>query len=569
MNCLDRLLARAGLIKICVIIVVAIYVALLLYKPGLSPSDEYAFLPTLQSGKFFPVYDKDFPYYDYSTLGRLGPLGGQEYNLAAPFTQDPIGYFVINAIELVVLVIALLSVLRAVSTNNGLNYLAVGFLLTVPAVTNTYFKLLFIDKNIATLLAMFLGIYITFQNRPRWGYFLAALVTANLAIYYKEPVFIAVGAFCAGHLFFTWRSASWRVRLLDLAGIASGLVWVLVYLILVLPHRTYAVPSGLGSESWSLVFAKTIFNYGFFTDPVLILIVLPLTATRLYQVFVQKQRPHPLADPMLGAASAYIGVFFVLNLYSPYYLLTAYVFALPAICHFLDRRMLSTRVWKVLFGVAGVAVVFNAVPTGLHYLTYNKYLPINFSHAMDVLIREVETRYDGKRVRIFFDGVDRGNGRGVYFIAGEFLKHRGLSIRKFDFVSDIETPNAGLFVGRRSPFDQDEDIRQVDPQNQLVNRDFPFTVFQPGPSPKIRSGDIFVVSPQSLKWVDKAYIDRLKQDYELVFESQSPLAVPNVTVKALAKYILMKRDARRGEDSGLMVSQNIFEWPDYYIFVKR
>lgn len=569
MNCLDRLTARTGLIRAAVVLFVAIYVGLLLYKPGLSPSDEYAFLPTLQSGKFFPVYGENFPYYDYLKIGRLGPLGGQEYNLAALVTQDPIGYFAINAIELVLLVVALLYVLRAVSNNIGLNYLAIAFLLMVPAVTNTFFKLLYVDKNVATLLALFLAAYIAFLRRSHWGYFLAALLSANLAIYYKEPVFIAVGAFCAGHLFFTWRTAPWRVRLLDLAGVASGVVWVLIYVFTVLPHRVNPVPSGFGGESWSLVFAKLIFNYGFMTDPIPILIVLPLTLMRLFQVFVRKQAPHPLVDPMLGAATAYVGVFFVLNLYSPYYLLTTYVFALPALCHFIDRRMLGALGWRLLFVVAGAAVVFNAVPTALHYLTYNKYLPVHFNHAMDTLVREVEGRYRDKRVRIFFDGVDRGNGRAVYFIAGEFLKHRGLSIRKFDFVSDVETLDIGPFVGRRSPFDRDEDLQALESMQPLVNRDFPFSVFQPGPSPKIEKGDILVVSPQSTKWVDDGYIERLKQDYELISASESPLAVPNITVKALAKYVLMKRDARRGESSGLMASQNIFEWPDYYIFVKR
>src|SRR5688572_25888176 len=133
MKFLDRLTDHVRPIKIVVMLMVAIYVGLLLYKPGLSPSDEYAFLPTLQSGKFFPVYGEGFPYYNYLKLGRLGPLGGQEYNLAAFFTQDPIGYFAINAIELVVLVLALLYVLRHVSGNHGLNYLAIAFLLTVPA----------------------------------------------------------------------------------------------------------------------------------------------------------------------------------------------------------------------------------------------------------------------------------------------------------------------------------------------------------------------------------------------------------------------------------------------------
>ncbi len=569
MNCLDRLAARATFARVCLTLMVAVYAALLLYKPGLSPSDEYAFLPTLQSGKFFPMYGEDFPYYDSTQIGRFGPLGGQEYNLVALFTHSPAGYFVLNAIELIVLVLALASVLNAVSANRALNYLALGFLLTVPALTNTFFKLLYVEKNVATLLAVFLVVYFIFQKRQRWFYFLVALVIANLAIYYKEPVFIAVGAFCAGHLLFTWRTASWCARLLDMGGIASAAVWVALYLITVLPKQAHAIPSGYGLDSWLIVFAKTMFNYGLMTDPLLILIVLPLTGMRLYQVFVRKHQPHPLVDPMLGAAAAYTAVFFALNLYSPYYLLPAYVLALPAVCYFIDRGSVNARSWKLLFSVAGIAVALNALPTGLHYLTYNKYLPIHFNRTVDTLIQQVEQRYHGRRVRIFFDGVDRGNGRGVYFIAGEFLKQRGLSIRKFDLVSNVEAREPGPFVGRRSPFDRDEDIQAFDPQKKLINRDFPFTVFQPGPLPQIEKGDILVLSPQSTKWFDRDYIEKLKQDYELVLQTESPLAVPNVTVKALIKYTMMRRELRRGESSGLMVSQNIFEWPDYYVFIKR
>ena len=565
MTFFDRLSKRSHGLGWCLFLLLVLYVALLLYKPDLSPSDEYAFLPTLQSGKLFPMYGKDFPYYDSTQIGRFGPLGGQEYNLVALFTHQPLGYFALNALELIALVLALVYVLNSVSKNRALNYLAVIFLFAVPALTNTYFKLLYIEKNVATLLAMFLAFYIAFQRKPSWWYFLAALLTANLAIYYKEPVFIIVGTLCAAHLWFTWRRASWRSRALDLAGMASSVVWIALYLITVLPNRAHAIPSGYGADGWFVVFAKTLFNYGFFSDPLLILIVLPLFAVRAYQIFVRRRAPHLLADPMLAAAAAYIGVFFVLNLYSPYYLLPAYVLVLPALCYFIDQQALNQRVWKVLAGLTALAVLTNALPMALHYLTYNKYLPINFNATVDTLVREVESRYHGERVRIFFDGVDRGNGRGVYFIVGEFLRQRGLSIQKFDLASDVEARDPGPFVGRRSPFDSDESIRAVDPQGKLAVRDFPFTVFQPGPLARIERGDILVVSPQSTKWTDAEAIERLKNEYDLVFASRSPWAMPSVNTKAFLKYALMKR----GGNADLMVSQNIFSWPDYYVFVKR
>ena len=82
--------AKEGLLKSVFISLVLLYAVLLLVEPALGPSDEYAFLPTLQSGKYFPMYGEDFPYYNSAELGRFGPFGGQEYNLVAFFTNSPL-----------------------------------------------------------------------------------------------------------------------------------------------------------------------------------------------------------------------------------------------------------------------------------------------------------------------------------------------------------------------------------------------------------------------------------------------------------------------------------------------
>jgi hypothetical protein len=125
------------------------------------------------------------------------------------------------------------------------------------------------------------------------------------------------------------------------------------------------------------------------------------------------------------------------------------------------------------------------------------------------------------------------------------------------------------FLGHRSPFDNDEDIEHMNARYQFTYPKFPFTVFQPGPLPEIRKGDYLVVSPQSTANLDSAYLEYLKKDYDLVFKTDSPFAVPRVTLKTLVKYYMIQRMPAEQRSKGMIVSENLWNWPDYYVFIKK
>jgi hypothetical protein len=185
------------------------------------------------------------------------------------------------------------------------------------------------------------------------------------------------------------------------------------------------------------------------------------------------------------------------------------------------------------------------------------------------LIADINRRYEGHRLNIFFDGVDRGTGKGVYFVTGEFLKFKGLSIRKFNFKSDMEAQQAGPFVGRRSPFDKDADIEAVDTEHAYKYPDFPFAVFQPSPLPQVQSGDYLIVSPNSTKDVNNEYIEKLKGDYTMMFRTHSPLAFPRINLKTGVKYLISKKLTAEQKASGMILNENLMNWPDYYVFVRK
>ena len=566
---LSGLFTKGLILKYIFVFLAFLYSALLIVSPALGPSDEFAFLATLQSGKYLPTHGADFPYYNAIELGRFTPLGGQEYNLVAFFTNSPLGYFGFNATELLLCATLLMWLLRQYSAVPVLAYLAGILLLLTPGFTLAYFKLLSVEKNVLLLLSAFIAAYLFFQKRQQAVYFVLALLCANAAIYYKEPVFAAIAVFAGAHLMLTWKTSNKVSRLLDGLLIASALLYLGIYLVTILPHIKGAyLPSA--EDYHFLIRAKNIANYALFSDPVPALVLLPLLLWRLFRVFVRGVPAHPVLDPMLAAGATYVSVFFVLNMYGPYYLLPAYAFALPPAVYFIGRGELRGFFWKACCSVVVLVTVFNTVPLAIHYVSYNKYMPVNFNATMDFLMGDINRRYAGERLNIFYYGTDREAGSATYFVAGEYLKFKGLSIRKFDFKSDVEskTPMQTGFKGR-FPLDREEDIHAVDPHGEYANPGLPFAVFQPGPAQKIRRGDYLVLSPQSTRYFDQDVIEKLKKEFDLVFYTKSTFAIPRFDLKVFVKNIMFQRLSPEAKMKGVIKNENIWNWPDYYVFIKR
>lgn len=547
------------------------YIVIMLLGPQLGPSDEYHFLPTLQQGKPFPLYDADFLYYNVFELGRFSPLGGQEYNLVWPFTRMPLGYFILNAIELAAVLLIFSWLMRQYVPERIFIYVAGLLLLLTPGFTLAFFKLLFVEKGLVLLLSGFLALYISAQRHGNVALAGLALLVANLAIYYKETGFIAVGALAAAHLLIAWRSTMSRQRALDMLLILSAATYLAIYLFYIVPYRGEFTYDTNLIENKALVFVKNAVNYALFSDPIPMLLLLPLALWRAHIIFVRREAAHPVLDPMIIAGVGYIAVFLVLNMYSPYYFLPVYILALPPFFHFLSKGQLQGAGWKALYAAVALVMLVNAVPLALHYLSYNKYLPVNFNRTLDFLVSDIERQSENRRIRIFFDGVDREGGRGVYFIVGEYLKHKGLSIRRFDLASDAQTEARAPFISRPSPFDRPEDLAAVDSVHGYRNPQFPFAVFQPGPPPQMRAGDYLVVSPQSTNGYDSRYIDQLQSggDYTLAFHTESPFAIPRFDLKTWVKYYLTRRLTSEQKSGGVILNENIWNWPDYYVFVRN
>ncbi|MCX6702401.1 MAG: hypothetical protein NTW60_00840, partial [Candidatus Wolfebacteria bacterium] len=181
------------------------------------------------------------------------------------------------------------------------------------------------------------------------------------------------------------------------------------------------------------------------------LVLIPFVLYRTFLIVSKKEEAIPLFDSMLWGATAYAAALIALNMYGTYYLLPAYAFAIPAIIYFFKRGGFSGYFWKIIFALTAFIMIFNALPAGLYYLTYNKYLPINFNNTLDFLIKDMKERYPGGKPTVFLDGSDLIGGRGTYFIFSEFMNYKGFDYSKFDMKSNTYTEHPEPLLSKIIP----------------------------------------------------------------------------------------------------------------------
>ncbi len=546
--------------KVFFIIFVTFYALLVLVKPNLAPTDDYVFIHTLQSGRPLLYHTAPAPgYEDHAKTGRWPTiLGDMGYNLSLFLPESPSAfwYYFFHAFQYVILMVLFVKIISKFTSNKFLIYLTPILLSLTPAVTIPFFRTHIAERDLIFYYAIFLFFYLEYLEKPKLYYLILGVISANMAIQNKEIGFVALAVFAFCHLFLSWKKSKLGLKIFDGLVLFGSLIFLFLYYFIV--YRNLPADAVLYSHkifnSW-LVFIKNIINYGFFSDPILIFMLLPLTAWRIYKFLRRQLELHPVYDSMLIAASMFVLAYFVLNIFAPNYLFPAYIFALPPLIYFFSQHEQKTILFKGVAIICGAVLIFNVFPTGIHYIAYYKYLPINFNKTLDFLVQDINIKHSQspKRANIFIDAVDTGGGTAVYFIFAEFLQYKGLTWNKFDFKSNVETENNfSQYI------------------NDFLSRQ-PFTIFKVDNFSEMAKGDYLIITPDSTtKNITQDYLESLNKDYDLVFKTKSPLAFPNLNLKTLAKYFLSKILSQSQKiKQGVMINENLMQWPDYYVFVKK
>lgn len=198
--------------------------------------------------------------------------------------------------------------------------------------------------TIFTFIPIFLYGYIRFIDTKKWGFGILALIAINYVLYYYETMFTIPVAIGTCSLLFTYKKQDKQERLFNYLLIASGVLFLLLYLILVVPriehmYHHYTNDSIL-ENAMKILFAQKIMWL------VIVALIVRLVA------FIKKQADYTIYDSILLASCAYCCGAAALHLDYTLYYTPAVILALPAILYF---AKLYLKPWMVLIVFACLA----------------------------------------------------------------------------------------------------------------------------------------------------------------------------------------------------------------------
>jgi hypothetical protein len=217
-----------------------IYLALIPAWEELTYWDSNIFFSTLKDGHQF------YPPAIWPGAGRLFPLAHQEFGYLSAISPTIFFYHAFAAAELIALLL-----LVCTFVNGNLRIGIFCAILTTPAIVQSYFGLIFPERNMVLLLAAIIAGALAWRNRGSLTGFVVASLSGVALLFFKETAFLLTGsigivALCAYWLGF--RSPSNRnMLILSAVLLISCACWLALYLVAIFPeiqnayHSTYPV----------------------------------------------------------------------------------------------------------------------------------------------------------------------------------------------------------------------------------------------------------------------------------------------------------------------------------------
>jgi hypothetical protein len=453
---------RWGLIVVCVMSLTAITIQILSIN-GLGPIDDHQFIRTIFQGKSFGTYISP-------ELGRFLPLTSQEYVLAARiFEPSPHLFFVISAMKALVCGVLLLRCLILTGASNwtiailwGVGIFSIGF-------ANAAFRLQVAEINLLVLVLLFLWITLVSatatQPLSKKQNIVVASGVAAIAVgfLYKELFFIFALAFGGAELLRCYRQEQsvprqiWALLILGACYIGFYGLWRFFY--------TTGSYASFHSNATSDIILFFIDN-----DPFIIFVVLPLTAYRM-SFIVRDANEHSVYDSFLLAAMAYTAAYLLLRIYSPYYLLPAYAFAICGVSGILA----SQSAIKIKAFVLFLSALFglNTLPTAVSDMHALKSIANNHYRFVQSLAEWLllNPMPNSERRNLILAGVSRGNGVEILVSLDTFLVSLGVPESSFSLkaTEPDNAPNITAFYREQQPsIFRGDDIESTAKTDDLV-----------------------------------------------------------------------------------------------------
>lgn len=345
-----------------------------------------------------------------------------------------------------------------------------------------------------------------------------------------------LGAFGFMHFILSYKQSLRIHKVFDIVLVASSVVWLLVYIIVVAVHKHTTGSYGDTPYNQILVMTKVIFTY-VLQEPFLFVAVPLFVVYRIFMVLSKKSSYIPLLDASLVAALVLCAEYIVLKIGDMHYPLPAYIFGLVGLVG-MGVYYWRQHIIRVIYIACLVLYISNSIFVSAYQFAFYKVVPNNFQDTLGFLSAYTK---DHPNTRIYLEGVNRASGVEVYHSFGSWLKFYGAE--DFDLYSDTQVDN--ILLGKEEP-------------------NSPYSVFRSNAIVPKQSGDIVILTPYTLLNITQEQFKEFEQRYELLHISDFGYEIPQLGIKAFIKAFMHSKGAQ-GE---VMLNQNLYGLPLYFYIYK-
>ena len=185
LNAANFILAGVFLVYLC------LYIYLILYQEDFAYGDNHQFT-------HFSLQGRNFGLPIWLDNGRFFPLGHQEFNLIRFLSKSPTGYHAFAILQLLIVLAGLFIILSNLPV--WFRLLVMTLVMSTTSFVMSFFGLIYPERNVIFWLTILLVCFQYFLKTRSRFYFCAALIAAQFALYYKEPVFLLIGGFAGSRL---------------------------------------------------------------------------------------------------------------------------------------------------------------------------------------------------------------------------------------------------------------------------------------------------------------------------------------------------------------------------------
>jgi hypothetical protein len=362
---------------------------------------------------------EDFAYYDNSIFinytlkgrnypkpiwleqGRFFPLGWQEFNLFRHFTNTITGYHMLSIVQLVIFswILLILDDELSIPARVVLTILA----LVTPSILISFSGLIFPERNVLFFLASFVLSVRRFEQTKSIAWAVAAVVCAQIMLYYKESVFLLLFGFAAGRLFLRVRNAQngrwdhhqlWDAEsALDLCFASLAVLFSVYYFAVIGIHQKYAGDRRQPPGEIFLAYIRLDFLAWLFMSVVL---------GRIFLILRHRAAVSPFWDGLAFGGLLYVLAYYCLGIFNAWYLAPADFIAVLYVGRFAVLSWKKMRSW---YKAVASMLVFTILIQDVSLSALAVFERKNLIQAKVELARVIQTQYwndGGNPLKLFF-----------------------------------------------------------------------------------------------------------------------------------------------------------------------